>query len=199
MSPGQCFPLNGSNGYVDIHLHTPIAITGFSLEHIPSAIAYDITSAPNKVTLEVLSAPQTHKVRGGLFTSHKTHGPFRYNLKANSAVQTFSIFSESPEPVSFVRFKVRAWQVKTICNTGNVTLAVLVVCGARVFMEICLRSSCHAVTHDVPVAGCCMLQLLPQAERFCVLAGSLQPWSQLVHLLVSHSCSRRACVAWPPH
>ncbi|KAL3137922.1 hypothetical protein ABBQ38_005169 [Trebouxia sp. C0009 RCD-2024] len=108
MSPGQCFPLNGSTGYVDIHLHTPIAITAFSLEHIPSAIAYDITSAPNKVTLEALSAPQTHKVKGGLFTPHKTHGPFRYNLKANSAVQTFSIFAESPEPVSFVRLKVHS-------------------------------------------------------------------------------------------
>lgn len=122
MSPGQCFPLNGSTGYVDIQLHTPIAITGFSLEHIPSAIAYDITSAPNKVALEVLSAPETHKVKGGLFTPHKTHGPFRYNLKANSAVQTFSIFSESPEPASFVRLKVRLWQAQ---EKATVIFAVL--------------------------------------------------------------------------
>lgn len=92
---------------MDIQLHTPIAITGFSLEHIPSAIAYDVTSAPKVVSLETLTAPLTHKVKGGAFTVHKTHGPFRYDLRANSAVQTFSIFSESPEPASFVRLKVR--------------------------------------------------------------------------------------------
>ena len=109
MAPGQCFPLNGSHGYVDILLHNPIAITGFSLEHIPSAIAYDVTSAPNVVSLEALTPPSTHKVKGAAFTPRRSHGPFRYDLKANSAVQTFSIFSESPEPVSFVRLKVRLW------------------------------------------------------------------------------------------
>ena len=109
MAPGQCFPLNGDHGYVDILLHNPIAITGFSLEHIPSAIAYDVTSAPNVVSLEVLAPPSTHKVKGAAFTPRRSHGPFRYDLKANSAVQTFSIFCESPEPVSFVRLKVRPW------------------------------------------------------------------------------------------
>lgn len=106
MAPGQCFPLNGSSGYVDIKLHNHIAITGFSLEHIPSSIAYDVTSAPNVVSLEALSVPETHKVKGGVFTPSKTYGPFRYSLKTNSAVQTFSVFSETAEPVSFVRLKV---------------------------------------------------------------------------------------------
>ena len=109
MAPGQCFPLDGNHGYVDILLHNRVAITGFSLEHIPSAIAYDVTSAPNVVSLEVLTPPSTHMVKGAAFSPRRSHGPFRYDLKANSAVQTFSIFSESPEPVNFVRLKVRLW------------------------------------------------------------------------------------------
>ena len=108
MAPGQCFPLNGSSGFVDIRLHNRIAVTGFSLEHIPSSIAYDVTSAPAVVSLQALDPPITHKVKGGGFTPRKTYGTFRYNLKANSAVQTFSIFSETQVPVTHVRLKVGA-------------------------------------------------------------------------------------------
>ena len=107
VAPGQCLPLDGTTGYVDIRLHHPVHLTGFSLEHIPAAIAYNVSSAPNKVSLQALSPPQTHKVKGGLFTPVRTHGPYRYDVEANSAVQTFSIFSDMPEPVSFVRLQVR--------------------------------------------------------------------------------------------
>ncbi len=109
VAPGQCLPLDGTTGYVDIRLHHPVYLTGFSLEHIPAAIAYNVSSAPNKVSLLALSPPQTHKVKGGLFTPVRTHGPYRYDVEANSAVQTFSIFSETPEPVSFVRLQVRCY------------------------------------------------------------------------------------------
>lgn len=107
VAPGQCLPLDGTTGYVDIRLHHAVYLTGFSLEHIPAAIAYNVSSAPNKVTLAALSPPETHKVKGGLFTPVRTHGPFRYDVEANSAVQTFSIFSETQEPVTFVRLQVR--------------------------------------------------------------------------------------------
>ena len=107
VAPGQCLPLDGTSGYVDIRLHHPVYLTGFTLEHIPAAIAYNVSSAPNKVSLIALSPPQTHKVKGGLFTPLKTHGPFRYDVESSSAVQTFSIFAETPEPVSFVRLQVR--------------------------------------------------------------------------------------------
>lgn len=108
VAPGQCLPLDGTTGYVDIRLHHPVHLTGFSLEHIPAAIAYNVSSAPNKVSLQALSPPQTHKVKGGLFTPVRTHGPYRYDVEANSAVQTFSIFSDMPEPVSFVRLQVHS-------------------------------------------------------------------------------------------
>lgn len=109
VAPGQCLPLDGTTGYVDIRLHHPVYLTGFSLEHIPAAIAYNVSSAPNKVSLQALSPPQTHKVKGGVFTAVRTHGPYRYDVEANSAVQTFSIFSDTPEPVSFVRLQVRCY------------------------------------------------------------------------------------------
>jgi hypothetical protein len=122
VAPGQCLPLDGTTGYVDIRLHHPVYLTGFSLEHIPAAIAYNVSSAPNKVSLLALSPPQTHKVKGGLFTPVRTHGPYRYDVEANSAVQTFSIFSETPEPVSFVRLQVRCyllwadlWPIPSFC------------------------------------------------------------------------------------
>lgn len=108
VAPGQCLPLDGTSGYVDIRLHHPVYLTGFTLEHIPAAIAYNVSSAPNKVSLIALSPPQTHKVKGGLFTPLKTHGPFRYDVESSSAVQTFSIFAETPEPVSFVRLQVHS-------------------------------------------------------------------------------------------
>lgn len=108
VAPGQCLPLDGTTGYVDIRLHHPVHLTGFSLEHIPAAIAYNVSSAPNKVSLQALSPPQTHKVKGGLFTPVRTHGPYRYDVEANSAVQTFSIFSDMPKPVSFVRLQVHS-------------------------------------------------------------------------------------------
>ena len=106
MAPGQCLPLDGTSGYVDIRLHHPIYLTGFSLEHIPAAIAFNVSSAPKVVSLSALTPPQTHMVKGGLFEPVKTYGPFRYDVNANSAVQTFSIFSETPEPVNFVRLQV---------------------------------------------------------------------------------------------
>jgi len=35
VAPGQCLPLDGTTGYVDIRLHHPVYLTGFSLEQLP--------------------------------------------------------------------------------------------------------------------------------------------------------------------
>ena len=106
VAPGQCFPLNGESGWVDIQLHHPIELTGFSIEHIPSSIAYNVSSAPKIVSLVGLTPPTTHLAKGGTFTPGKVHGPFKYDVNSN-AVQTYSIFAEESEPVQHVRLQVR--------------------------------------------------------------------------------------------
>lgn len=105
VAPGQCFPLEGHSGWVDIQLHHPISLTGFSVEHIPSSIAYNVSSAPQAVSLVGLTPPTAHLASGATFTPGKVHGPFKYDVEG-AAVQTFSLFSTEDEPVQHVRLQV---------------------------------------------------------------------------------------------
>ncbi|KAK8488066.1 hypothetical protein V6N13_062611 [Hibiscus sabdariffa] len=44
--PGQCFPLKGSNGFIQIKLRTAIVPEAITLEHVAKSVAYDRSSAP---------------------------------------------------------------------------------------------------------------------------------------------------------
>ncbi|XP_019449344.1 PREDICTED: protein SAD1/UNC-84 domain protein 1-like isoform X2 [Lupinus angustifolius] len=44
--PGQCFPLKGSSGFVQIKLRTAIIPEAVTLEHVAKNVAYDRSSAP---------------------------------------------------------------------------------------------------------------------------------------------------------
>ncbi|KAK4379123.1 hypothetical protein RND71_000985 [Anisodus tanguticus] len=44
--PGQCFPLKGDSGFVQIRLQTAIIPEAVTLEHVAKSIAYDRSSAP---------------------------------------------------------------------------------------------------------------------------------------------------------
>lgn len=44
--PGQCFPLKGSSGFVQIKLRTAIVPEAITLEHVAKSVAYDRSSAP---------------------------------------------------------------------------------------------------------------------------------------------------------
>ncbi|KAE8709198.1 protein ETHYLENE INSENSITIVE 3-like isoform 1 [Hibiscus syriacus] len=44
--PGQCFPLKGSNGFIQIKLRTAIIPKAVTLEHVAKSVAYDRSSAP---------------------------------------------------------------------------------------------------------------------------------------------------------
>ena len=48
---GECLPLNGSAGWVEIRLREPIEPLALSYEHLPPAIAYDARSAPLSITV----------------------------------------------------------------------------------------------------------------------------------------------------
>ncbi|THU54736.1 hypothetical protein C4D60_Mb10t28280 [Musa balbisiana] len=44
--PGQCFPLRGSSGFVELRLRTGIIPEAVTLEHVAKSVAYDRSSAP---------------------------------------------------------------------------------------------------------------------------------------------------------
>lgn len=44
--PGQCFPLQGNSGFVEIRLRTGIIPDAVTLEHVSKSVAYDRSSAP---------------------------------------------------------------------------------------------------------------------------------------------------------
>ncbi|MCD7465549.1 hypothetical protein HAX54_001494 [Datura stramonium] len=44
--PGQCFPLKGDSGFVQIRLRTAIIPEAVTLEHVAKSVAYDRSSAP---------------------------------------------------------------------------------------------------------------------------------------------------------
>ncbi|KAF3441194.1 hypothetical protein FNV43_RR15106 [Rhamnella rubrinervis] len=44
--PGQCFPLKGTSGFVQIRLRTAIIPEAVTLEHVAKSVAYDRSSAP---------------------------------------------------------------------------------------------------------------------------------------------------------
>lgn len=44
--PGQCFPLKGSSGFVQIRLRAEIVPEAVTLEHVAKSVAYDRSSAP---------------------------------------------------------------------------------------------------------------------------------------------------------
>nr|GMC93659.1 protein SAD1/UNC-84 domain protein 1-like [Ipomoea batatas] len=46
--PGQCFPLRGSRGFVQVRLRTAIIPEAVTLEHVAKSVAYDRSSAPKK-------------------------------------------------------------------------------------------------------------------------------------------------------
>ncbi|KAK6929602.1 SUN domain [Dillenia turbinata] len=44
--PGQCCPLKGSTGFVEIRLRTAIVPEAITVEHLAKAVAYDLSTAP---------------------------------------------------------------------------------------------------------------------------------------------------------
>ncbi|GJU31128.1 SUN domain-containing protein 1-like protein [Tanacetum coccineum] len=44
--PGQCFPLKGGNGFVQVKLRTAIIPVAITLEHVAKSVAFDRSSAP---------------------------------------------------------------------------------------------------------------------------------------------------------
>lgn len=82
--PGECFPLKGDNGFVEIKLRTAIVPEAITLEHVSKSVAFDRSSAPKdcKVLGYLRNEEDTQKEH--LLTE------FTYDLEKSSA-QTFNV------------------------------------------------------------------------------------------------------------
>lgn len=87
--PGQCFPLQGSSGFVEIRLSAGIIPEAITLEHVSKSVAYDRSSAPKDCSVSGWFEGREHD------PSTKTDkkfvlAEFSYDLE-KSNVQTFTI------------------------------------------------------------------------------------------------------------
>ncbi|GMH07849.1 hypothetical protein Nepgr_009689 [Nepenthes gracilis] len=94
--PGECFPLKGSSGFVEIRLRTAIIPEAITLEHVAKNVAYDRSSAPKHC--RVSGWLQDSQVPRGLdntelaLDGEKTFllAEFSYDLE-KSNIQTFNV------------------------------------------------------------------------------------------------------------
>ncbi|KAF7138030.1 hypothetical protein RHSIM_Rhsim07G0072700 [Rhododendron simsii] len=83
--PGQCFPLKGNNGFVEIKLRTAVIPEAITLEHVAKSVAYDRSSAPKECRVSGwLEKRDTPEQQMFLLTE------FTYDLEKSNA-QTFSV------------------------------------------------------------------------------------------------------------
>ncbi|PSS24181.1 Protein SAD1/UNC-84 domain protein [Actinidia chinensis var. chinensis] len=102
--PGQCFPLRGSNGFVEIKLRTAIVPEAVTLEHVAKSVAYDRSSAPKDC--RVSGWLQGHLPTDQVVDTEKMFllTEFAYDLE-KSNTQTYNVLdSAGSGTVDMVRF-----------------------------------------------------------------------------------------------
>ncbi|KAL8159730.1 hypothetical protein V2J09_001267 [Rumex salicifolius] len=121
--PGQCFPLKGNSGYVQIRLRTAIIPEAITLEHVAKiafpiwevtfydvqeSLAYDRSSAPRDCL--VFGWLQGQQGTNGLDTEVDVYGEkmllltkFTYDLEKSNA-QTFNVLASASSVVDTIRF-----------------------------------------------------------------------------------------------
>ncbi|KAJ4972381.1 hypothetical protein NE237_005480 [Protea cynaroides] len=99
--PGQCFPLAGSSGWVEIKLRTAIVPEAITLEHVDKSVAYDSSSAPKDC--RVSGWLQKHGSNPSAQPERSLLTEFTYDLEKSNA-QTIDIDSVGSGPINMVRF-----------------------------------------------------------------------------------------------
>ncbi|CAM0880864.1 unnamed protein product [Alopecurus aequalis] len=100
--PGQCFPLKGSSGFVEIQLRKGIIPDAITLEHVSKDVAYDMSTAPKDCQISgwyqgtTTEAPPSPAAKVYALTE------FAYDLAKNN-VQTFEITAPDVGVVNMVR------------------------------------------------------------------------------------------------
>ncbi|EXB44278.1 hypothetical protein L484_012197 [Morus notabilis] len=101
--PGQCFPLKGSSGFVEIKLRTAIIPEAITLEHVAKSVAFDRSSAPKNCRISGwLQGQNTESTSDALRIFLLAE--FTYDLEKSNA-QTYNVLdSASSSIVDTVRF-----------------------------------------------------------------------------------------------
>ncbi|KAL8222911.1 hypothetical protein R6Q57_020310 [Mikania cordata] len=96
--PGECFPLKGDSGFVEIKLRAAIVPEAITLEHVSKSVAFDRSSAPKDC-----------KVSGWLHNDEDTSKEhlltkFTYDLEKSTA-QTFNVLEVDPIRIDTIRLQ----------------------------------------------------------------------------------------------
>lgn len=96
--PGQCFPLKGGSGFVEIMLRAPIVPEAVTLEHVAKNVAIDRSSAPKhcRVSGWLHKDPEIGSEKMFLLTE------FTYDLEKRNA-QTYKVESAASNLVDTIR------------------------------------------------------------------------------------------------
>ncbi|KAF5189104.1 Sun domain-containing protein [Thalictrum thalictroides] len=101
--PGHCFPLKGSNGFVEIKLRRDIIPDAVTLEHVAKSVAYDRSSAPKDCQIfgwfQGLDADQSSQAEKKFLLAE-----FAYDLEKSNA-QTFNVESSNSGIVNMIRLE----------------------------------------------------------------------------------------------
>ncbi|RWR79719.1 protein SAD1/UNC-84 domain-containing protein [Cinnamomum micranthum f. kanehirae] len=99
--PGQCLPLKGSSGFVEIRLRTPIIPKAVTLEHVAKSVAYDRSSAPKDCRLSAWYKGHDEVPSDGV-DKMPLLAEFTYDLERSNA-QTFNVESTDSGVVNMIR------------------------------------------------------------------------------------------------
>ncbi|KAM0014477.1 putative SUN domain-containing protein [Helianthus debilis subsp. tardiflorus] len=88
--PGECFPLKGDTGFVDVKLRTAIVPEAITLEHVSKSVAFDISSAPKHCKIWGWLQNEEDTQKEHLLTE------FTYDLE-KSVAQTFNVLDPKDE------------------------------------------------------------------------------------------------------
>ncbi|KAF3442681.1 hypothetical protein FNV43_RR16598 [Rhamnella rubrinervis] len=101
--PGQCFPLKGTSGFVQIRLRTAIIPEAVTLEHVAKSVAYDRSSAPKSCRVSGWLQERDIELPDDTEKMYLL-AEFTYDLEKSNA-QTFHVLdSASSSVVNTVRF-----------------------------------------------------------------------------------------------
>ncbi|KAL4564569.1 hypothetical protein LXL04_028633 [Taraxacum kok-saghyz] len=95
--PGECFPLKGDNGFVEIKLRTAVIPEAITLEHVSKSVAFDRSSAPKEC-----------KVSGWLGKEEGTEKmltEFTYDLEKSNAQTYNTDLNPNPSAMDTIRFE----------------------------------------------------------------------------------------------
>ncbi|CAA0827998.1 Protein SAD1/UNC-84 domain protein 1 [Striga hermonthica] len=103
--PGQCFPLKGQNGFVNIKLRTAIVPEAVTLEHVAKSVAYDRSSAPKHCRVSGWMQGQDLSDLEVQSAKMFPLAEFTYDLE-KSNVQTFNVKIADSNLVDTIRLDV---------------------------------------------------------------------------------------------